>query len=89
MPAFTFFGSNMQASGDIQKEINSQILKAAAAFNSLKKIYSLKNSNLRSKLWFFNWNAISTLGYWYESLKSSKGADRCLIALKANASGEY
>lgn len=75
----------MQASGDIQKEINSQIVKAAAAFISLK-IYSL---HLKTKLWFFNWNAISTLGYWNESLKSTKGADRCLIALKANASGEY
>lgn len=50
MPPFIFFGSNMQVSGDIQKEINSQIVKAAAAFISLKKIYSLKNSNLRSKL---------------------------------------
>lgn len=78
----------MQASGDIQKEINSQIIKAAAAFISLKKIYSQKNSNLKTKLWFFSWNAISTLGYWYESLKSTKGEDRCLIALKANASGE-
>lgn len=78
----------MQASGDIQKEINSQIIKAAAAFISLKKIYSQKNSNLKTKLWFFSWNAISILGYWYESLKSTKGEDRCLIALKANASGE-
>lgn len=62
MPPFTFFGSNMQASGDIQKEINSQIVKAAAAFISLKKIYSQKDSNLQTKLWFFNWNAIFTLG---------------------------
>lgn len=43
-------GSNMQASGDIQNEIMSQIGNAAAAFICLKKIQSLKIYNLKNKL---------------------------------------
>lgn len=45
-----YLGSNMQASGDIQNEIMSQIGKAAAAFICLKKIQSLKIYNLKNKL---------------------------------------
>lgn len=45
-----YLGSNMQASGDIQNEIMSQIGKAAAAFIYFKKIQSLKIYNLKNRL---------------------------------------
>lgn len=45
-----YLGNNMQASGDIQNEIMSQIGKAAAALICLKKIQSLKIYNLKNKL---------------------------------------
>lgn len=45
-----YLGSNMQASGDIQNEIMSQIGKAAAAFICFKKSQSLKIYNLKNKL---------------------------------------
>lgn len=45
-----YLGSNMQASGDIWKEIMSQIGKAATAFICLNKIQSLKIYNLKNKL---------------------------------------
>lgn len=46
---FTYLGSNMQASGDVQKEIRSQIGRAAAALTSLNKIQLLKIYILKAK----------------------------------------
>lgn len=46
---FTYLGSNMQANGDIQKEIRSQIGRAAAAFTSLNKTWLLKIYILKAK----------------------------------------
>lgn len=46
---FTYLGSNVQASGDIQKEIRSQIGRAAAALTSLNKIQLLKIYILKAK----------------------------------------
>lgn len=45
-----YLGRNVQATGDNQNEIMSQIGKAAAAFICLKKIQSLKIYNLKNKL---------------------------------------
>ena len=46
---FAYLGSNVQANGNIQKEIRSQIGRAAAAFTSLNKIWLLKIYILKAK----------------------------------------
>jgi hypothetical protein len=75
---FTYLGGCVEKDGDITKEVNVRVGKAAAAFKNLSKIWSSRIISSRTKLRLFNSNVISVLTYAAESWRSTKAVERKL-----------
>ena len=77
---FTYLGSSISSTSDLDHELKCRVGKAAAAFNSLSKIWSSKKFSLTLKLRFYNSNVISTLLYGCETWQMKTSQEKKLDA---------
>ena len=69
---FTYLGSCIDHNGELKKEIQTRIAKAATAFRALEKIWTSKILSTKTKLRIFNSNIISILIYACECWKVTR-----------------
>ncbi|XP_078619529.1 uncharacterized protein LOC144886675 [Branchiostoma floridae x Branchiostoma japonicum] len=68
---FTYLGSVLSNSGDVEPDINCRIGKAAAVFRRLRKVWSTSTISLDTKLRLYNSIVLPTAVYAGETWKSS------------------
>ena len=80
MKDFTYLGSSLSNTNDLNHELNCRIGKATSAFSNLNKIWSSKKVSLRLKLRFYNSNVVPTLLYGSETWQLKTTHERRLDA---------
>ena len=68
---FTYLGSVVSNSGDVEPDINCRIGKAAAVFRRMRKVWSTSTIDLDTKLRLYNSIVLPTAVYASETWKSS------------------
>ena len=77
---FTYLGSSISNTNDLDHELKCRIGKAASAFSSLNKIWGSKKFSRRLKLRFYNSNVVPTLLYGSETWQLKATHERKLDA---------
>ena len=75
---FTYLGSVMTQSGDAETDIRCRLVKAAAVFRRLNKIWSSSTISLKIKLRLFNSIVVPTAIYACETWKASRSTNHKL-----------
>ena len=60
---FTYLGSNISSIGDVEKDVNNRIGKAAGVFQRLRNIWSSKSITTATKLRLYMSVVIPTVSY--------------------------
>jgi endonuclease/exonuclease/phosphatase family metal-dependent hydrolase len=77
---FVYLGSTIKNNGSTETEIKTRIGKAAAAFNTLHKVWKNANISLKTKIRLLNSNVLTVLLYGCETWKDIPELDKKLAS---------